>query len=139
MFILAGCLVGCGSALSVAPQQVYSVFAITPDKISLNRKFHVFLPKLHPAKMSIRDPDGTWHWIQDAEEKITFMPDTEFREATNIVIDSATLQGVSWVDGRKSSGLVFRRPGEYLIYIANNLETEPENTFHFMGRLTVTK
>jgi len=115
------------------------VFAITPDKITLTQKFQILLPKQHPSKMSIRDPGGIWHWVQDAEERITLMPDAEFRKATRIVVDTGKLHGLSWIDGRKSSGLVFRRPGEYLIYIANNLETEPENTFHFLARLTVTE
>lgn len=89
--------------------------------------------------MSIRDPSGIWHWVQDAQEKITFMPDAEFGKATRLIIDSGTLQGTSWIDGRKIRGRVFKYPGEYLVYFANNLETEPENTFHFMAKITVVR
>jgi hypothetical protein len=36
------------------------------------------------------------------------------------------------VNGKKIKEKVFQKQGEYLVYMANNLEIEPENTFHLM-------
>ncbi len=37
------------------------------------------------------------------------------------------------MDGKGNIAPVFTEPDKYLIYMVDNLETEPENTFHMMG------
>ncbi len=112
-------------------------FMLAPSEISFDQEFTITLPREHPSKMSIRDPKGIWHWVQDVEEEIFFLPSSEFERATKIIISPLQVRGVSWVDGKKVDGLVFNYSGEYLVYFADNLETEPENTFYFMGKVLV--
>ena len=83
--------------------------------------------------MSIRDPQGVWHVVHDSDENIFILPEDEYAKARRIEISPSKLIGISWIEGKKVEGSVFSQPGEYLIYMADNLETEPENTFHFMG------
>ena len=110
-----------------------SQFTISPNEISTNQAFTITIPDLHPSSMSIRDPKGTWHVIHNSGENIFILPQEEYVKARKIEISPSELTGITWIEGKKVEGLVFSLPGEYLIYMADNLETEPENTFHFMG------
>lgn len=51
----------------------------------------------------------------------------------------SAINGVKWDDGKRVVEPVFNAPGEYLFYMADNLETEPENTFHLMHTVTYRK
>jgi hypothetical protein len=139
LLVLGSVLLGCVSTHDDASRAQASRFSITPGKIKINQNFMITLPKAHPANMSIRDPRGEWYWVQYASENIKFMPDAEFKRATKITITPAHLKGTTWIEGKRVDALVFKYAGEYLIYFANNLETEPENTFYLMGTVTVKK
>jgi len=43
--------------------------------------------------------------------------------------------GIIWQEGQKRKEKVFVKKSEYLIYFADNLEAEPENTFCFSQRI----
>ncbi len=53
------------------------------------------------------------------------------------VIIPSQLKGVVWKNGQRLVRKVFNTPGKYFIYLADNLETEPENTFSFEGTVTL--
>ena len=139
VMVLAGLLLGCVSTHDDSSHAQAYRFSITPGKIKINQNFIITLPKAHPVNMSIRDPMGEWYWVQYASENIKFMPEAEFKQATKITIAPAHLKGITWLEGKRVDELVFKYAGEYLIYFANNLETEPENTFYLMGTVTVKK
>ena len=139
VILLGSFLLGCAGGQNESLDSGANKFSIYPSEISLDQKITVKLPKQHPLKMSIRDPKGVWHWVQDAEEDILFLPYSDFKEATRITILPSQVRGVSWINGKRLDGLVFNHLGEYLVYIADNLETEPENTFHFMGKVVLIK
>lgn len=87
------------------------------------------LPEDHPRNMSIKTPNNDWYIIQDSDASILFFSQEEFDKTKNIEFDINSLKGVVWREGRRIVEQVFTVSGEYLIYFANNLETEPENTF----------
>ena len=101
-------------------------FSISADQVSTHGTITLTLPAKHPSKLSIRDPDGVWHLIHDNDEQVML---ANFEISASVTIAVSNLTGVSWANGKKIEGLVFKKPGGYLIYLADNLETEPENTF----------
>ena len=78
---------------------------------------------------------GVWHVVHDSGEKVFILPEDEYVKARRIDVTPSKLTGISWINGKRFDGLVFGLPGEYLIYMADNLETEADNTFHFMGKV----
>ena len=59
------------------------------------------------------------------------MEPTDFMKATEIKLNVDKLKGIYWNPdtGKPKKVLVFTMKGKYLIWFADNLETEPENTF----------
>jgi len=130
---------GCSGSQPKLGGELGAQFAVSPTKASLGQKITVTLPQDHPLKMSIRDPKGVWHWVHEPEENILFLPYSDLKSTTQITLLTSKLRGVSWDNGKKVAGLVFNQPGEYLLYFADNLETEPENTFHFKGTVMLVE
>lgn len=140
-------LVGCESATDVGsaapsgavPAQVDRV--ISDDGIlkfntkSLNKgeTLIITMPVPHPKEMAIRAPDKRWYYIQVENEGAgeMLMPGTQFAALTKLEFDTSQLEARYWSDGKAMRGKVFTQTGEYLIYMADNLETEPENTLSF--------
>ena len=86
--------------------------------------------------MSIKSPSGEWFVVHEESEKVYFLPQDEFSCATSAQKKVTEITGVKWIDGKRVIAPVFNAPGEYLIYMADNLETEPENTFYLTGTVT---
>jgi len=84
----------------------------------------------HPRGLAIRDPSDNWYYLQGESSQFQLMAPGDFARATRIEIPTDEIEAVRWDDGRAQSDLIFRETGEYLVYMANNLETEPENTFY---------
>ena len=54
----------------------------------------------------------------------------QYSQATSLKLRVGDVSGVTWIDGKKTEKKIFRVPGDYMIYMADNLETESENTFY---------
>ena len=106
---------------------------ISPKSISADTCITITFPIKHPRNMSVRTPTGVWFVVHEKAEKIAILPYAQFPRATSIQKKVADIKGVKWVDGKRVVGAVFNEPGEYLFYMADNLETEPENTFNLTG------
>ena len=125
---------------NVAPIKVdKSQLIIRPNVVAAGDVIIISLPKKHPQKMSIKSPSGEWFVVHEKSEKIYFLPKHKFSSATSIQKKVAKIKGVKWVDGKRTVEPVFNEPGEYLFYMADNLETEPENTFSMMGTVIYRK
>jgi len=114
-----------------------NIFSISPEEITINEPFNIYLPKLRPSKISIKTPLNEWYIVHDIDENIFMLPINEFEKTNMIVITPSKLKGVIWKNGQKWVRRVFNTPGKYFIYLADNLETEPENTFSFEGMVTL--
>ena len=141
--ILAGCESATESATETlpgsAPAQVERM--ISDDGIlqfnskNLHRgdKLSITIPQPHPKELAIRAPDGRWFYLhvenEGAEEML--MSSEEFAALQKLDFDTRQLEARYWSDGKAMYGQVFTQTGDYLIYMADNLETEPENTLSF--------
>ena len=92
-------------------------------------------PKRHPKNIAIQTPSGLWYSVQSVDDKISIMPQEDFQGSTELTLDPQSLVGVTFKDGVRVQENVFTQYGKYLIYMADNLETEPENTFNFKGAI----
>lgn len=118
LFLLSACT----SALSSKSNSL-RITKLDSDKIIVS------LPEEHPKSFSIRNPNGSWFVLEDPDEGIHFSPEVDFNTVSELTIDTGSLKGVVWENGIRSDKKVFSVEGNYLLYFANNLETEPENTF----------
>ena len=127
-------------ARDVEPLKVgKSQLIIRPSVVAANDVIIISLPKKHPQKMSIKSPNGEWFVVHEKSEKVYFFPKHKSSSATSVRKKVAKIRGVKWVDGKRMVEPVFNEPGEYLFYMADNLETEPENTFSMMGAVIYRK
>ena len=131
LFILV-LLSGCAYAEKPVGKNTTAALQAYPKSISAGESFRLTFPQLHPNKLSLRTPSGSWYSIHDSDEGVFLLPLKKYIKSTELRLNPLTLQGVTWVNGKKIKEKVFQKQGEYLVYMANNLETEPENTFHFM-------
>ncbi len=112
-------------------------FSIFPEKVTINESFQINLPKIRPSKIAIKTPLNEWYIAHDIDENIFTVPFSEFEKSNIIVIIPSRLKGIVWKNGQKQVHHVFHIPGKYFIYLADNLETEPENTFLLEGAVTL--
>jgi len=133
LFVLVS-LAGCAYA-----ENETSALQASPKSISRGESFRLTFPKLHPKKTSIRSPSKKWYSIQDSDEGIFIVSLKKYNSATKLKINSKSLEGITWINGKKVKEKVFQENGKYFIYMANNLETEPENTFHFSVSIELKK
>ena len=103
---------------------------ITPKKITPSDFITINFPLNHPKNMSVRTPNGEWFVIHDKAEQLVILPNEEYAQVNSIRIKVSDIKGVKWEDGKRLIQQVFHESGEYLFYMADNLETEPDNTFY---------
>ena len=113
-------------------QSDQETFAVKPEQVSKQDTLTLTLPKKHPTKISVKSPNGTFYIIHSEEDNIALIPYEKVDSAKSIKIPLLSTIGLTWIEGKKTQEKVFKVPGRYLIYMADDLETEPENTFHFM-------
>jgi len=111
---------------------------VSPSHVTGADTVTIYLPQPHPTKLAIEGPHHAWFTIHDPEMQTRFMTESAFRRARVIRFRASALTGIVWLDGQPRRQKVFVLPGTYTIYLANNLETEPENTFSLMQSLEYT-
>lgn len=100
------------------------------DKDAINKGvLRIHLPQNKPKNLAIKTPKGEWFIIQDHEESIEIMPQGLFESLNKMEFKLDKLEGITWRESKKVIELIFKNSGDYLIYFADNLETESENTF----------
>ena len=108
---------------------------IHPSILSSATHITITFPKNHPKNVSIRSPKGDWYVVHEKSEHVSLLPYRQFLLATSVKIRVSEIRGVKWLDGKRIVERVFNEPGEYLFYMADNLETEPENTYSMMATI----
>lgn len=110
-------------------------FDETISVIKLSNEFELELPDNHPDKLAIATPDGNWFYIQGNGIKKQLMSKEAFIKAVALSIDTSTLEGTHWVDGKATISAVFTKTGIYSIYLSDNLETEIDNSLTYIKKL----
>lgn len=138
LFATFSLLIGCTSSVvkkskttQNIQQTTLKTFSVDKQIVSSTDTIRISLPESFPSKLSIQSPDGQLYIIHSEEDQIALLPYKAFKTATFIDIPVSSVKGVAWIDGNKLQEKVFKRKGKYKLYMANNLETEPDNTFHF--------
>jgi len=101
---------------------------ITCD-VTSNGEVHISMTAPHPEHALVHRPNGETVWLQTSPEYIHKQIEN-FGALEKWVITPET-KGTVWVDGKASVQPIIQVNGWYHLYIAENRETEPENT-HFM-------
>ena len=111
----------------------------SPAKINLGDLLTIRIPDPSLVEMAVSDPLGRWFYLQGSDVIQPLLDERQFAEAEKITLDTSTLGGTLYEDGRRVQSLVFTMPGQYTVSLADNLETEPENAFSFECQVIVTK
>lgn len=107
-----------------------------PRVFSSNSEITLKLPGKHPRNLAIQDPVGNWYYVMGDGGLVKY---SDFISGREIKLKVNDVKGILWVDGKKEVRNVFEKPGEYLLYMADNLETEPENTFFIQVKVFFRK
>lgn len=114
-------------------------------KFSINKELvekgvlKIILPSERPTSLAIQTPKGEWFILQDSSESIQVMSQSQFNSIEVMRFELNNLMGIVWRDGVSSKEIIFENDGTYLVYFANNLETETENTFSFRESVIYSK
>jgi hypothetical protein len=91
----------------------------------------------HPLELAIVAPDGAYYYLQAADDSVpSQLSANEFAELAVVHIDVDSATGIQWVNGKPTKRRIFEILGEYEVILAENLETEPENTIWHTQQLT---
>lgn len=119
------------------------IFKCVPSKFTLNDRITITIPKPHPKSWAIKNPQGDWIYLQDSREKSMTLSNMyspkKFELLTVISVQVRKLKGTIWKNGKPLVVEVFEKPGTYLLYFADNLETEPDNTFFLQQKIYLVK
>lgn len=109
------------------------------DQKSLNAgTLLIQLPSEKPECLSIQTPGGEWFVLQDKDAAIEIMPQAVFDATDKFSFNIRDLKGTTWRESEKVTEIIFKDSGRYRIYFADNLETEPENTYSLQGDVYFT-
>ena len=118
----------------------YKLNSFDVDDQALNEGIlRIYLPEEVPKNLAIQAPNGEWFVLQESENSIEIMPQMDFESAKLMEFRIEKLKGVTWRESKRFTELIFKSPGTYLIYFADNLETEPTNTFSLQKSVSFKK
>lgn len=131
------------SCASCAPQDSTptdgaSAMRVVPPTVALGDRFTVYFPADHPKALAIVAPDDQWYVLQSPVDDIWMLDGEGFEHAQSLEIDTGAVTATTWRQGERQVEPVFQGAGHYQLYMADNLETEPDNTFHFETSIEVT-
>ncbi len=118
-------LVSSGDALSGAP----FLTCVVDENID-NPKVSINIQTPHPKEMLLRRPDGSFVDLQGDFVPFKFPVDKGFENLGAFVIDTSST-GTEFEDGVEKSAPLLRGAGTYYLLVAENTETELENTLYF--------
>ncbi|RXK01195.1 hypothetical protein CRU98_01735 [Arcobacter sp. CECT 8986] len=101
------------------------------DKSALkNNILKINLPKVLPNNFAIKTPSDEWFILQDVSQGIQLFPQEKFKSLKVLELNMKDLKGITWRDSQEVKDTIFKESGNYIIYFADELETEMDNTFN---------
>lgn len=85
------------------------------------------------VEVGVSDPEGKFFFLRTDEFSC---PGVIYKNG-RIKIDTKYALGVFWTGDRKETDFVFQKPGRYKIVVADNLETELENSYSLSFDLSI--
>ena len=118
-----------------SPKEVTIAFLEIDDSFSFNSntRLIILLGDPHPNHLLIYSPEGYVYYFLNTKN---LFDEVIFKK--ELVIDPLSFKGTRYDEntGEEIEEIVFKTPGKYNLYFANNTETEPENTFFFERTIT---
>ncbi len=97
-------------------------YSINSTSFKVTDTIKIELPKKHPKNLAVFSPSGQFYILHSQDDGVNIMQYQAFEEAKLIEINISKAKGLTWVDGKESNQHVFKEVGEYMIYMADNLE-----------------
>lgn len=97
---------------------------VCPTELRKDSTATLTLGASHPKEFAIRRPDDTWVYLAVSGEWSESI--AGFATLSRFEFVPRDLTGFDFGKGRQR---VFTVPGQYLFYFADNVETEPDNTY----------
>lgn len=97
---------------------------VCPTELRKDSAATLTLGARHPKEFAIRRPDNTWVYLAVAGEWSESI--AGFATLSRFDFVPRDLTGFDFGKGHQP---VFTMPGQYLFYFADNVETEPDNTY----------
>jgi hypothetical protein len=110
----------------LTPWGASAEFRCSPDTLRTGGSVTIEMGANHPGELAAVSPGGGWYYFQGSSRAV-LMPAEAFKKATQIEIPH-DIQGIVYKDGKPMKKALFSAAGRYEIVLAENLETEPENT-----------
>jgi hypothetical protein len=104
-------------------------FSVEPRTLTHTSLLRVTFPRTHPKKFAIRDPNGEWFYVVDDAKSYSYIKPKAFVDGHEFELRVTKIRGIHYTNGKESIEQVFRSSGGYLLYFADNVDTEPDNTF----------
>jgi hypothetical protein len=121
--------------VNCSPKEVTVAFNDIDDAFSLssNTKLLIQLGDPHPHHLLIYSPEGYVYYFLKTN---SLFDEVIFKK--ELVVDPLIFKGIRLDEntGEEIEEIVFTSPGKYILYFANNTETEPENTFSLERSIT---
>ncbi|MDH5631024.1 MAG: ankyrin repeat domain-containing protein [Gammaproteobacteria bacterium] len=106
----------------------HNKYGIFPSKFTCEESITIKLPEKHPVGFAIRTPKEKWVYVVHNDlEDVQHIKN--FNSQNTFLINPKKLKALIIGCGSRKEGLVFNEKGKYLFYFADNLMTEPENTY----------
>ena len=104
-------------------------------QVQSNKTVLITMQVPHPEHALIHRPDGVTVWLQTSKDYV-HKQISDFGNLSKWQITSSTV-GTVWIDGKATAQKVIKGKGVYHLYIAENLETESENTYFIECYFTI--
>ena len=111
---------------------------ICPSIAKQNHELSINLETGHPKELAIIRPNGEWVYIV-YDDQVADDNFFDFERQTQFDFNFGELVGDVWNEGIQSRERVYAGPGVYVFYIADNLETETENTIYMELQVQIIK
>jgi len=122
---LAFGLMACSGAEQASPKSVHSFSENNVAIVDRAESLSIHLPDDLPEKAAIINPKGEFIIVHSPEDNIIL---NGYSTGEILQLDLNALSGQRWTSGSPETVKAFPSIGNYKLYLANNLETEPENT-----------
>lgn len=141
LVVIAFGLWGCsdGSQLPAPSADVASAqtaLSLSSNRVPLSGSVTLQMPNPALRELAIRQESTlTYVYVQSESYDVALWDKDEVLGALTLNLDE--IMGVRFDEGERTLARAFPEPGRYMIIVADNLETEPENTISFEAALEV--
>lgn len=131
-FLLFGLAGACECAAPRAARALPVASSAAPLTVKEGSSFILALGEHHPPKLAVIDPDDRLIVLVESYVLNSNMTEEAFLALTNFQVDTAKLEGVTFIDSEEMIENVFTKRGLYQFILSQGLAVDPK------GQHTVT-